>query len=229
MAWSRANSPPRARALRWRNGRGAPGRGFALDRPGVYKGPHTPPEGESVLVCKVHTNAGILDVLNPDPKRIRIQDVAHALAFLCRFNGHVRFHYSVAQHSLLVATLVAERHGPRFALTALMHDAPEAFLGDLISPLKALLPDFKRIEEGLARTMAGKFGLVFPEPPEVKAADLAILAAERDQVIAPTDRTAWRELPPAPSGLVIRPMTPEQARNDFLSEFKRLSATSSGS
>lgn len=178
------------------------------------------------MVCNVHTNAGILDVLNPDPERIRIEDVAHALAFLCRFNGHVRFHYSVAQHSLHVAALVAERHGPELALTALMHDAPEAFLGDMISPLKALMPDFKRIEEGLARTMAEKFHLRFPEPAEVKAADLAILAAERDQVIAPTDRTAWRELPPPPPGLVIQARTPEQVREEFVREFERLSIQS---
>jgi hypothetical protein len=121
---------------------------------------------------------------------------------------------------------VAERHGPDLALTALMHDAPEAFLGDLISPLKALLPDFKRIEEDLARTMADIFGLKFPEPPEVKAADLAILAAERDQVIAPTDRTAWRTLPPPPPGLVILPQPPEQVRSEFIREFDRLSASS---
>ncbi len=176
------------------------------------------------MVCKVHTNAGILDVLNPDPERIRIEDIAQSLAFLCRFNGHVKFHYSVAQHSLLVADLVCARHGPALALTALMHDAPEAYLGDLISPLKAVLPEFGRMEDILARAMAAKYGLAFPEPAEVKAADLAILAAERDQVIAPTDRTAWRELPPPPPGLVIGPQAPETVRSLFLKRFKLLAS-----
>lgn len=174
------------------------------------------------MVCNIHTNAGILNVLDPDPERIRIEDVAHALAFLCRFNGHVRFHYSVAQHSLLVSEVVERRHGPALARTALLHDAPEAFLGDLISPLKALLPGFKALEDTLARVMAGKFGLVYPEPAEVKEADLAVLAAEREQVIAPTDRTAWRDLPAPPRGLVIRPQDPETVRDLFLARFAAL-------
>lgn len=173
--------------------------------------------------CAIHTNAGILDVLAPDPDKIRIEDIAHALAFLCRFNGHVRFHYSVAQHSILVAELVAARCGPELALSALLHDAAEAYLGDLISPLKALLPDFKRIEAIVARTIADKFGLAHPEPLAIKDADLAVLAAEREQVIAPTDKTAWRELPPAPEGLLIRPMSAEVVRVSFLERFKAYS------
>jgi len=174
------------------------------------------------MTCNIHTNAGILDVLNPDPDKIRIEDIAHALAFVCRFNGHVRFHYSVAQHSLLVSDFIATRHGQELALTALLHDAAEAYLGDMISPLKVLMPDFKRIEDIMSRAIARKFGLVYPEPAEVKAADLAILAVEREQVIAPTDKTAWRELPPRPEGVVIRPTTPERVRELFLLRYEML-------
>jgi hypothetical protein len=170
--------------------------------------------------CAIHTNAGMLDVLAPDPDKIRIEDIAHALSFLCRFNGHVRFHYSVAQHSILVAELAAARRGGELALGALLHDAAEAYLGDMISPLKALLPDFKRIESVVAKAIAKKFGFAHPEPQAIKDADLAVLAAEREQVIAPTDKTAWRELPPAPEGLLIRPMTSEAARALFLERFR---------
>lgn len=187
-----------------------------------------PPEHEEVsngeTTCQIHTNAGILDVLAPDPDKIRIEDIAHALAFLCRFNGHVLFHYSVAQHSILVAKLVATRHGPELALAALLHDAAEAYLGDIISPLKALLPDFKRIEEIMAQAIAAKFSLPHPEPAAIKQADLAILAVEREEVIAPTDKTAWRVLPPKPEGVVIRPLPPEEVRAMFLKKFEMLTA-----
>ena len=174
------------------------------------------------MVCNIHTNAGILDVSRPDPEKIRLEDIAWALAYICRFNGHVRFHYSVAQHSLLVAQLVQRRHGPRLALTALMHDAAEAYLGDMISPLKLILPDFKKLEEVLAKAIAAKFGLVHPEPAEVKLADLAVLAAEREQVIAPTDKTAWRELPAPPKDVLIEELQPQAVRRMFLERFQEL-------
>lgn len=73
------------------------------------------------------------DLLRPTASMIKPVDIAHALSRLCRFNGHTRAHYSVAQHSLIVASLVPVEH----QLVALLHDAPEAYIGDMTRPLKA--------------------------------------------------------------------------------------------
>lgn len=89
---------------------------------------------------------------DPDPEDICLEDIAHGLANLCRFNGQCSRFYSVAHHTMLVSVLVA----PTFAPEALLHDAAEAYLGDMTRPLKAL-PDmhqFRQIEEMMRRTIA---------------------------------------------------------------------------
>jgi len=85
------------------------------------------------------------DLLAPKADQVSTLDIAHALSQLCRFNGHTSRHYSVAQHSLLVASIVPAEH----QLAALLHDATEAYVGDMTRPLKALLPDFSAIEHGI--------------------------------------------------------------------------------
>lgn len=174
--------------------------------------------------CPIHTHGGTFDVLNPDPELIRIEDIAWALSHQCRFNGHTVRPYSVGEHCLYVCRLVLHRTGdPLLALAALLHDATEAYLPDVISPLKPLLTGFKELEDNLGRVIAEKFGLPWPEPAEVKEADLAVLAAERDQVISETDRSAWRELPPPAEGK-IREMSPAEVREEFLGLFRYLAA-----
>lgn len=84
-----------------------------------------------------------VDLLDPDPETILLEDIAHNLSHIVRFNGATRYPYSVAQHSLYVSHLV----GPGDALIGLMHDATEAYLGDVVSPLKELLPEYRLIEE----------------------------------------------------------------------------------
>ena len=112
---------------------------------------------------------------------IVVDDIAHALSQIIRFTGHARAPYTVAQHSLIVAELVPPEH----RLWALVHDASEAYLGDVSSPLKSLLPDYREIEERFQKIIAGRFGLPWPIPPEVKHADrVALMAEKRDLLLA---------------------------------------------
>lgn len=120
--------------------------------------------------------------LDPRPDEINIGDIAHALANQCRFNGHTTKFYSVAEHVWHCSYLVP----PEFALEALLHDAAEAYVGDIIRPLK-LIPDIKAvygpIEEAVERAVAERFDLVYPWPEWVKKADEMMVTAEMDQII----------------------------------------------
>src|SRR5690242_720613 len=101
--------------------------------------------------------------LDPNPDDIVIEDIAHALSLNCRFTGHVRWHYSVAQHSVLCSEIVPSE----YALTALLHDASEAYLSDIARPIKQQ-PDFGdtylRYEGALERAIAERFSLDYPFP-----------------------------------------------------------------
>lgn len=115
-----------------------------------------------------------LDILDPSPLDIEIEDVAHGLARVARWNGQTTgpLPFNVAQHSVIVADLVAARHPawPReHVLAALLHDAPEYVIGDMISPFKAALgPTYKRVEAGLQRAVHLRFGLPAELPARVE-------------------------------------------------------------
>jgi hypothetical protein len=154
---------------------------------------------------------------NPKPEQIEIQDIAWALAHNCRFTGHTRFFYSVAQHCYLASFLVPER----FALDALLHDASEAYLSDISSPAKMLLPDYRNIERRIEEAIALKFGTTFPMSPTVKNADMRMLHTEyRD--LMPKDDKSWglEDYPPMP--MPITPFGPEYAREAFMARFNQL-------
>lgn len=116
-----------------------------------------------------------VDLLNPSPDTIDIVDIAHHLSQVNRYVGAARYPYSVAQHSFLLSHMVSEEN----ALTALMHDATEAYLGDISYPLKALLPDYRSVEDRFWRVISEKYGLPYVMPQEVKVADTVIRYAER--------------------------------------------------
>jgi hypothetical protein len=127
------------------------------------------------------TNGGnSVDLLNPSPESLSLEDMATALGQLCRFNGQIKQFYSVAEHCLNVAALVP----PRYKLEALMHDAPEAYLCDVPTPLKKLLgAAYKDVESRLAAAIGIKFGLDLEHLPAcVKAADLIMVVTERDNL-----------------------------------------------
>lgn len=101
--------------------------------------------------------------------------IAKALGNICRFNGNTVRHYSVAEHSVRVAQLVPQQ----FKLAALMHDAAEAYVGDMSSPLRELVPDFNDIERDHLRWLGRHFGVELSQlPVEVRRADLTMLATE---------------------------------------------------
>jgi len=130
------------------------------------------------------THSGIyFDFVDPKPDMIRIEDIAHALAHTCRFGGHCSKFYSVAQHSVITASLVPEE----LRLTALLHDAPEAYLGDVVKPLKKMLPDYNQIEERIQKLVLTTLGAVYPLPEEVHAADLGMLKWEQRDIMKNQD------------------------------------------
>ncbi len=171
--------------------------------------------------------------LAPRPEDVDIIDIAHALSMLCRYNGHVTWFYSVAEHCVHLSHAVP----PEYALWALLHDATEAYVGDMIRPLKRSMPDYVLVEDHLMRVIADRFGLSqgsryynreAPEgmrdsvliPGVVKAADTAILLSEREALLSE---------PPQPWStdgdrldVVIEAWSPAEAERRFLSRFTKL-------
>jgi uncharacterized protein len=166
-----------------------------------------------------------IDPFAPRPEEIDPDDIAQALANQCRFGGHCRVFYSVAQHSCLVADLVAERGGDATdRLWGLLHDASEAYLLDLPHPLKhrsELGRIYRVAEAGLQAAICHRFGLP-PDPPEcLKPIERALLATERRAVA--TVAWEWPELEGAePLDLEIEPWLPQRAAEQFRARFAAL-------
>jgi 5'-deoxynucleotidase YfbR-like HD superfamily hydrolase len=160
--------------------------------------------------------------LDPRPEDIEIGDIAHHLARLNRWGGAIRSTYSVAEHSVLLSVHFSSRGKRSLARWALLHDAAEAYLGDIPRPLKPFFTDYARFERGLERVIWDKFGLRGPLPPEVKAADTAILGDERDQLFK-TSAQAKRKRP-GETGLNIYcyEWAPKEAERCFLEHFEAL-------
>lgn len=157
--------------------------------------------------------------LEPRIDAVAIEDIAHGLAYQCRFNGQTCEFYSIAQHSLVVSRLVPEHL--RFA--ALMHDAAEAYLGDMVKPLKVLLPQFAQIEEKVGGIIADTFAIDFSDYAPIKRADLIALATEkRDLMPHSTERWAYLD-DIQPLADPIRAMDPASAKLAFLAAFRELS------
>lgn len=133
--------------------------------------------------------------LDPRPEEIFIEDIAASLSKLCRYIGHSRAFYSVAQHSYLVSHLVPREH----AMWGLLHDASEAYTGDISKPVKnafeSVAPGvFADLEEKIERAIATKFDLQWPMPSEVKTADIIALATEKRDLLHPSELD-WGPLP----------------------------------
>lgn len=157
------------------------------------------------------------DFLDPEHSAFTIFDVAHALAHVCRFAGQCARFYSVAQHCVHVSRAVSEAN----AYAALMHDAAEAFVGDVARPLKDLLPEYRGIEQRVEAAVFDRFLVPRPIPDEVKEADVVLLVTEQRQLM--NNRDDWnytRGRTPLPIMLPV--WGPEQARGAFLARFREL-------
>lgn len=148
--------------------------------------------------------------LDPRPEEIHIEDIAHALSNVCRFNGHVRQFYSVAEHSVFLALCTPVEH----RVAALLHDASEAYLCDLPRPVKRCVVGYAEAEDRLMQCIAEKFGFTLPLPEIVKLNDNRILLDEREQFMHPTDHD-W-DLGCDPLGVTLRGWLPRDAEAAFL-------------
>ena len=174
-----------------------------------------------VIGATILTRSGVyFDFERPEISIIDPCDIAQGLSMTCRFGGQTTAFYSVAQHSVLVSEMVPAEH----AFTALMHDAAEAYIGDIPSPLKGLLPDYKAVELRVEKAIAARFDLPFPFPPCIKHADLRALATEREDVMPPSrDGAPWpwmADYPRHPDRIV--PQAPEEAGARGLERFDAL-------
>jgi hypothetical protein len=154
--------------------------------------------------------------LDPRADEVYIEDIAHALSMLCRFNGHCERFYSVAEHSVWVS----RECDPKDALWGLLHDACETWIVDLTRPVKKSIPQYCDIEEALMIAVCVRFGLRVGMPASVRRADDAILADEAQQIMGSLSDT-W-VLPQPPSGRKILCLSPELAKALFLSRFHEL-------
>jgi len=155
------------------------------------------------------------DLLEPTAAMVSPQDLAHALARLCRFNGHCVTHYSVAQHSCFVADLVPAGD----QLAALLHDATEAYVGDMVRPLKDLLPEYREIEHRIWLAICERFLLDPILPASVKRADLVALATERRDLM-PNQQGEWNCLIGIPT--YAAQVMPRKAEEASFHYFRRL-------
>lgn len=168
--------------------------------------------------------------LHPRPEDVDPGDIAHALSLLCRYNGHVDRFYSVAEHCVLLSHAVS----PENALWALLHDATEAYIGDMVRPLKRHIGQYQLIEARLMLHIAERFalpprhGLLQGQiPAEVKEADSRILLDERAVLMSAT-RHAWEIDGLQPLGVTIYGWQPEQAKREYAARLSALTTTAPG-
>lgn len=155
--------------------------------------------------------------LDPRTEEIYIEDIAAALSKLCRYGGHCKRFYSVAEHCVLMAHAAPDE----LRLAALMHDASEAYLSDVIRPIKRHMPQFGIVEIALERMIAIRFNLEWPLLAEVKRLDERIVHDEKAQIMLPSlAHDPCVEAVPA-LGVTIQFWTPEKAEFEFLAAFRR--------
>lgn len=168
----------------------------------------------------IQTHTGVeFYPLDPRPEDIRIEDIAHSLSLQCRFAGHCREFYSVAEHCVRVS-----REVPReVALWGLLHDAAEAYLVDLPRPLKRFSEMgrlYKEVEERLLTVVCERFGLPLPEPDIVKHFDTVLLMTEKRDLMCAAPKP-WEDTA-EPLVQRISPWIPSYAERIFMTRYSLL-------
>ena len=170
-----------------------------------------------IMLC----NGTMFDLLNPGDSDYGIEEVAHALSNIARFNGHTEEFYSVAQHCVLMSHWIE----PLYAREALLHDMQEAFVGDVATPLKLLIGDkYKELELGVQNSMCDKFAVSYwrVTSPPVKRADLKMLMTEkRDLMRGDTDWSILEGVEPYDE-YEIHPWSPSVAKRAFITRYNEL-------
>lgn len=177
-----------------------------------------------------------LDLLDPTPMDIEIEDIAHGLAFVARWNGQTfgDFPYSVAEHSLLVEEIFAQQNGgvpARWRLAALLHDAPEYVIGDMISPVKAAVgEEYYKLDDRLVAAIHIRFGLPAQIPAtikkKIKVADKISAWLEATQIagfsVEEANKLFGKIEPNLAKSMKIRLRPPAQVRAEFTERHKAL-------
>jgi hypothetical protein len=171
---------------------------------------------------------------DPAPEDVKIDDIAHSLGLQCRYNGNCHSFYSVAEHCCLLSDFVRCRgwHGilgqagqlefKYDALIALMHDAAEAYIGDLIRPVKHRMPPFRELEATIEAVVFPALGLPPELPTWMRELDSRILCDERAQVML-TQHNEWSTDELEPLGVTIRFWSPARGEFEFMRRFFELS------
>ena len=177
-----------------------------------------------------------LDLLNPSPLDIEIEDIAHGLSFVARWNGQTfgKFPYSVAEHSVFVEKLfykINPKIDTKWRLAALLHDAPEYVIGDMISPVKSSVgKGYGEMDERLTAAIHLKFGLPSKIPDvikkQIKRADTASAWLEAVQIAGFSEKEAntlfGKPILSDLKNLTLSPHEPTQVKNQFLKLFNEL-------
>lgn len=168
--------------------------------------------GPTILTADGH----YFDFIEPQRHTITLNAIARGLANTCRFGGQCERFYSVAEHSIWVSKLVPAE----FADIGLLHDAAEAFIGDVPKPLKEMLPDYKEVERRIEAAVFGSFGFT-SLPPAIKVADMTMLATEQRYLMANHDDWKWTgQIEPLDVELVCH--SPQRAYSAFMARAEEL-------
>lgn len=166
-----------------------------------------------------------LDPMNIQESDIQIEVIAHALAGVCRYNGHTAdhkgdpIHYSVAQHCVLLSQHVPEH----LRKAALLHDASEAFCGDLIAPYKQFLPEFTHIEEGILRTIFNRYNVPFELLDEIHEYDKGISISEMAVLLPHIDSHLYKT--GKDLTITVEPWSAVLSKAAYMMQFYRLFPT----
>ncbi len=165
---------------------------------------------------------------DPRPEEVTAEDIAHALSLVCRFGGHVDRFYSVAEHCWLMSFAVPPEH----ALWALLHDAAEAYVGDMVRPLKQQMPDYCFAEGRVLTAIMERFGMDYFErtrmPDSVREADNRILLTERAALMSAPPPAPWGQDGLVPLDVAVRGVTPREAERLYLDRLDQLTGVSRG-